>query len=216
MSCFSLSRRYHLPTTTCANRFQILTEADSDEDQEEIRLVGDSITRPLLTEYCGRSPKSRKRFCFPGAGVDEVTAAVNAVSSQAAENTTYVIHVGTNDVQRTRSEELLEKYRTMMRTYKEKSNKVVISGVLPRSQAGSRFYASAASLNRRLANLCREENVGFVNTWDHFYYDASLFSGDGLHLSPIGAARFGRLLDDAVKDYRTKNGNALTRPASTE
>ena len=143
-------------------------------------------------------------------------AAVDDVSSQAPANTTYVIHVGTNDVQRTRSEELLDKYRKMMRTYKEKSNKVILSGIIPRRQAGSRFYACASSLNRRLENLCKDENVGFVSTWDNFYYDPSLFSGDGLHLSPIGAARFGRLLDDAVRDYRTKNGNALTRPASTE
>ena len=147
--------------------------------------------------------------------MDDVTAAVNAVSSEAPANTTYVIHLGTNDVQRTRSEELLDKYRKMMRAYKEKSNKVIVSGVIPRSQASSRFYAFASSLNRRLANLCREENVGFVSTWDNFYHDSSLFSDDGLHLSPIGAARFGRLLDGAVRDYRAKNGQALTRSAST-
>ena len=209
-------RRTHLPTTTCSNRYQILSDTGDDEDTEEIRLVGDSMCRPLLTEFCGRAPRSRRRYCIPGGGVDDVIAAVDAVSSQAPANTTYVIHVGTNDVQRTRSEELLEKYRKMMRTYKEKSNKVVVSGIIPRRQAGSRFYACASSLNRRLENLCKDENVGFVSTWDNFYYDPSLFSGDGLHLSPIGAARFGRLLDDAVRDYRAKNGNALTRPASTE
>ena len=210
------SRRPHLPTTTCNNRFQILSDTGDDEDTEEIRLVGDSMLRGQLIEFCGRSPRSRKRFCIPGAGVDDVTAAADAVSSQAPENTTYVIHVGTNDVQRIRSEELLDKYRTMMKTYKEKSNNVIVSGIIPRMQAGSRFYAFAASLNRRLDNLCREENVGFVSTWDNFYYDSTLFSGDGLHLSHIGAARFGRLLDDAVRDYRSKNENALARPASTE
>ena len=172
--------------------------------------------RGQLTEFCGRAPRSRKRFCIPGGGVEDVIAAVDAVSSQAPENTTYLIHVGTNDLQRTKSEELLDKYRTMMRTYKEKSNKVIVSGIIPLRQAGSHFYAFVASLNRRLASLCSEENVGFVSTWDNFYYDSSLFSSDGLHLSPIGAARFGRLLDDAVRDYRTKNGNTLTRPAGTE
>ena len=210
------SRRSHLPTTTCYNRFQILSDAGEDEDSEEIRLVGDSMLRGQLIEFCARSPRTRKRYCILGAGVDDVTAAVDAVSSQAPANTTYVIHVGTNDVQRTRSEELLAKYRTMMRAYKELSNKVIVSGIIPRRQAGHRFYASASSLNRRLANLCREENVGFVSTWDNFYYDSTLFAGDGLHLSQIGAARFGRLLDDAVRDYRTKNGSALTRPAGTE
>ena len=102
----------------------------------------------------------------------------------------------------------------MIRAYKVKSRKVILSGIIPRRQAGDRFYAIATSINRRLANLCSEENTGFVNTRDHFYYDFSLFSSDGLHLSQVGAARFGRLLDGAVRDYRTKNGNALAPQAS--
>ena len=64
----------------------------------------------------------------------------------------------------------------------------------------------ATSMNRRLANLCGEESVGFVDTWDSFFYDRSLFEEDGVHLNDVGAARFGRLLNDAVEKYRSKNG----------
>ena len=148
--------------------------------------------------------------------MQDVIDAVNEVTDQAPATTTYVIHVGTNDVQRYRSEELLDKYRQMIRAYKVKSSNVILSGIIPRRHAGQRFYSFASSINRRLGNLCSEENIGFVNTWDHFYYDASLFSSDGLHLSQIGSARFGRLLDDAVKDFRSKNGNVLAPQASVE
>ena len=42
--------------------------------------------------------------------------------------------------------------------------------------------------------------------WNDFYNQADLFQGDGLHLSGVGAARFGRLLNEAVKDFWAKNG----------
>ena len=97
----------------------------------------------------------------------------------------------------------------MIRAYKVKSSNVILSGIILCRQAGQRFYSFATSINRRLANLCSEENIGFVNTWDHFYYDASLFCSDGLNLNQVRAARLGRLLDEAVRDFRAKNGNVL-------
>ena len=130
--------------------------------------------------------------------MQDVIDNVNEVADQAPANTTYVIHVGTNDVQRIRSEELLDKY------------------LVPRRHAGNRFYSIATSINRRLANLCREESIGYINTWDHFYYDSSLYASDGLHLNQVGAARFGRLLDGAVRDFRAKNGNVLAHQARAE
>ncbi|MPC98883.1 hypothetical protein E2C01_094269 [Portunus trituberculatus] len=207
-------RRRIIPKTKCQNRFQILS--DTADDDEEIRIVGDSLTRGQLTEFCARAPTTRRRFCIPGGGVQDVIDSVNGVADQAPATTTYVIHVGTNDVQRVRSEELLDKYRQMIRAFKVKPSKVILSGIISRRQVGNRFYSIATSINRRLANLYCEENIGFVNPWDHFCYDASLFSSDGLHLSQVGAARFGRLMDDAVRDFRAKNGNVLASQARAE
>ena len=203
-----------LPFTKCENKFQILSDNANDED--EVRLIGDSIVRGQRFEFAARSPTTRSRFCIPGGGVQDVIDSVHKVTNHASATTTYVIHVGTNDVQKSKSEELLDKYRQMIRAFKAKSSNVILSGIIPRRQAGQRFYSSATSINRRLANLCSEENIGYVNVWDHFYYDASLFSSDGLHLSQVGDARFGRLLDDAVRDFRSKNANVLAHQASTE
>ena len=194
-----------LPITMCENRFQILTDGEEEEEADEVRLVGDSIVRGQLTEFCARAPRSRKRFCIPGGGIDDVTKAIGEVTSLAPTNTTYVVHVGTNDVQRTRSEELMTKYRQMIQALKTNSKNIIISGILPRLGVGSRFANIATSTNRRLQELCREEGIGFVNTWDNFYYDNSLFSEDGVHLNQVGAARFGRLLNDAVRDFRSSH-----------
>lgn len=199
-----LKTRNIIPVTECQNRFQILSDLNDQEETEEVRLVGDSMVRGQLTEFCARSPKTRKRFCIPGGGVDDVVAAVDEVSKMAPANALYVIHVGSNDVQRTRSEELLLKYQKLIKSFKEKSSRIIVSGIIPRLGVEDRFYNVATSTNRCLAEICKKENVGFVNTWDNFYYDDYLFSKDGVHLNQVGAARFGRLLNDAVKDFRKK------------
>lgn len=194
-----------LEPVVCHNRFQILTD-NADEEVEEVRLVGDSIIKGQLQEFCARAPKSRKRFCIPGGGLDDVDAALEQVANLAPPNTTYVVHVGTNDVVRTRSEELMEKYKNLIQKFKEKSSNVIISGILPRWVENQRFLNAATMTNRRLATLCSQENVDFIDTWDSFYYDRSLYRNDGLHLNEVGAARFGRLLSDAVEQRRSKNG----------
>ena len=38
-------------------------------------------------------------------------------------------------------------------------------------------------LNTRLEKLCSKEDVMYVDVWDHYSNDRSLFSGDGLHLN---------------------------------
>ena len=205
-----------IPITECQNRFQILTNDDAEAETEEIRLVGDSMIRGQLNEFCARAPKTRKRLCIPGGGVDDVTSAVEEVSKLAPACTTYIIHVGTNDVQRTRSEELMSKYKNMIKKYKDKKSRIIISGIVPRIGVKGRFYNIATSINRRLADLCKEEDVGFINTWDKFYYDNHLFSYDGVHLNQVGAARFGRLLDEAVKDFRRTMGQPGRRREDSE
>ena len=194
-----------VPITTIQNRFKILSDIDREEKNEEVRLVGDSMILGQLKEFCARAPKSRKRFCIRGGGVDDINAAIEEVTKQAPDNTTYIIYVGTNDVTQTRSEELLEKYRQLLRNYKNKSTNIIVSGILPRMSAGSQFYNQATSINSHIVNLCTEEEISFINLWDNFYYDESLFRDDGVHLNGVGAARFGRLLNSALLDFRTKN-----------
>lgn len=200
-----------LPVKTY-NKFQILEE--EAEDKHEVRVAGDSLTRPLLVEFCGRAPRSRKRFCMPGGGIDDIIAARDEVTDGANKDTLYILHVGTNDVQKTRSEELLQKYRNLIKQYKMKSNNMIISGILPRMSAENTFYSKAFSLNSRLNSLCRQEGVTFINTWDHFFQKSDLFGNDGLHLNCVGSARLGRLLNEEVRNFWSKNEVRVT-PAAT-
>ena len=119
--------------------------------------------------------------------------------------TLLIIHAGTNDVMNTRSEELLEKYRKRIRLYKCKTNKIIRSGLLPRSSAPTAFFNRVFSTNNRLKSICTDERIDFINCWDDFYNKPFLFKDDGLHLNPVRAARLGRLLNDKVSDFRRKN-----------
>ena len=208
------SSKKELLAPTTFNRFQVL--GDTMEDDFETRLVGDSMLRGQLVEFCGRSSNSRrKRFCYPGARLDDITAVCEDVTSDADENTLFIIHAGTNYVQTTRSEELLEKYRRMIKQYKRKteSKNIIISGILPRVGAEQSFYNKAFSTNNRLQLICSQENVTFVNLWNHFYHDTYLYQIDGIHLNSVGAARFGRLLCNQVSIHKSKNGTR-TVPAA--
>ena len=205
------TRRVIQPTK-CSNRFQILEEEDEPESSY---LVGDSIIRQQLTEFCGRVKDKRRLFCLPGAGVDDVTGVLDQVSEEATAESLFVIHTGTNDVRKTRSEELLNKYRRLIQQYKTKSSNIIISGVLPRISADNIFYSKAFSLNNRLQSLCREQGVVFVDMWNDFYNKTGLFQNDGLHLSAVGAARFGRLLNEAVRSFWAKNGTGVDATETT-
>ncbi len=138
---------------------------------------------------------------MPGPDIGDVTEMMEKVSEEATAETIFVIHAGTNDVSKTRSEELLDKYRKLIQQYKEKSSNIMISGVLPRVAADDLFYSKAFSLNSRLLNLCKNHGVEFVDMRSDFYNRTGLYHTDGLHLSAVRAAWFGRLLNEEVRSY---------------
>ena len=179
--------------------------ADLMDEPEDSIIVGDSIIRHQLEEFCGRAPKQRKRYCFPGAKIDRITNSIEEIVNKEKSDSVYIVHVGTNDIKTTNSEELMERYKRLIMTLKAKRSKFIISGILPRIGAEGQFYNKAFSTNDRLKSFCSKENVEFINLWNHFYDQQILFNRDGIHLNPVGSARFGRLLNDALNAYRTKN-----------
>ena len=85
--------------------------ADLVDEPEDSIIVGDSIIRHQLEEFCGRAPKQRKRYCFPGAKIDEITNALEEIVDKEKDDSVYIVHVGTNDVKNTNSEELMDRYK---------------------------------------------------------------------------------------------------------
>ena len=153
-----------------------------------------------------KSPKTKEKILLSWGEIDDITKALEDITEKEKHDSLYIVHVGTNDVKNTNSEELLEKYKRLIGILKEKRSKFIVSGILPRIGAEKQFYNKAFSTNDRLKSLRSKENVEFLNLWNHFYDQQILFNHDGLHLNPVGSSRLGRLLSDAVEAHRTKNG----------
>ena len=54
------------------------------------------------------------------------------------------------------------------------------------------------AVNGIVKQLCREEEVGFVDLWDSFVGKEEMYLRDGLHLSGNWAAVFAGVLSEAV------------------
>ncbi len=74
-----------------------------------------------------------------GKGINDITDMMDEMSEEATANSLFVIHAGTNDVRKRRSEELLYKYHKLIQQYKIKSSNILIADVLPRIEAKPLF-----------------------------------------------------------------------------
>ena len=68
-------------------------------------------------------------------------------------------------------------------------------------KCSAQLHNKAFNFNSQLAILCKELNVPFFNPWDNFINNEQLYKEDGLHLSKFGDARFGRLLNNHIKEF---------------
>lgn len=94
------------------------TELSRDPERHTFQKRRTTIIHNQLTEFCARSPNTRRRFCIPEASLDDVINAIDDVSLASNERTLFIIHAGNNDVKDTRSEELLEVYRAAIQKFK--------------------------------------------------------------------------------------------------
>ena len=78
----------------------------------------------------------------------------------------------------------------MTRKIKDSCRRSVVYGLIPRYDVDPLVLSRMLGIYTRLEKLCSREDVMYVDVWDHFNNDRSLFSVDGLHLNRAGKARF--------------------------
>ena len=202
------------------NRFEVLGEevdgrgveeldrerqGDRRETGPEVLLVGDSQVRYLDRTFCERARDRRTRVCFPGARVQDVADRLDRLMVGTGKDAVVVLHVGGNDVGRTRSEELIGRYRNMLEKVKASGRTGVVCGLIPRRFADSEWLSRSLSLNSRLEGMCRELGFLFVDGWDTFYGKHAMYTKDGVHLSKIGTEAYGAQLEGTVRGIRQGN-----------
>ena len=171
------------------NRFAVLS--GGEKVREETCVIGDSIVRLVDDVVCRKGPPKCVRICLPGAGIQDVRNRVASVVGPG-KGGAVLVHVGTNDVDKKGSEEVMGRYRELVRELKRvRVGQIVLSGILP-VRGGYMRNNRRISINLRLQALCQVEGVGFLNMWEHFEQGDGLFSKDGLHLNKRGAAVLGK------------------------
>ena len=89
------------------------------------------------------------------------------------------------------------RYESVVRSLQEKTDRVLVTSVLPRPRDGAAGVELVRTINRSLRTMCDRAGAQYVDLYPHFHGVPGIFR-DGLHLNGWGAARFGRLLNQAV------------------
>ena len=184
------------------NAFQVLE--DEVRDEPSLVLVGDSLIRHQDEEFCKKGSK-RKSFCYPGKKIEDVTERVDDLTASTSERTVFTYFVGTNNVKTGRSEDIVKKYKALISKIQESRRRSVICGLIPRYDVDSLTLSRMIGINTRVEDLCKKNGVMFVDVWDHFNRDRTLYGKDGLHLSTVGKARLGRVLDENIRKQLEKD-----------
>lgn len=165
--------------------------------REETIVMGDSLIRRVDSVVCRRGKGKCVRVCLPGAGLGDVQARVGEVMGPG-KGGSILVHAGTNDIGRKGSEEIMGRYRELVRELKRlRVGQIILSGILP--VMGGR-NSRRMSINHRLQGICEEEGVGFIDSWHRFYGREDLFHTDGLHLNNKGAMVLGKCFVRAIGD----------------
>ncbi|KAK7085850.1 hypothetical protein SK128_008573 [Halocaridina rubra] len=68
-------------------------------------------------------------------------------------------------------------------------------GILPRLSQSSEWWSRAIGVNARMEVFCRENNIGFIDGWDHFTSRKHMYARDGVHLSNSGVSVLAGMID---------------------
>ena len=168
-------------------------------------MLGDSRVRYLDRTFCEADRKGRMTCCLPGAGVKDVAERYRGIVKGTGKEALVVVHVGVNDVRRVRPEELVQRYRELLREVKDSGRRCVVSGVLPRQKVGGLWLSQAKGLNDRLRWMCQESGVGFMDEWDRFVGRRELYAMDGIHFSRKGVQVLSECLEKVVRQHSQGN-----------
>ena len=105
------------------------------------------------------------------------------------------MHVGANDVGKVRTEDLVREYEKLGMELKSRTDKVVVSGLLPEPCADRRRVDRIKEMNGWLRDWCGRNGFEFMGHWHQYWGRWDLFGRDGVGLNCAGT----RVLANRVK-----------------
>ena len=164
---------------------------------DDIEVVGDSLIRdqgPIIYKKC--TGKNIRSTPYPSGGINTVSQYI--LSSDYSPKFS-VICVGSNDIHDTDFDNLKNKFSNLLISLKSKRCYSLVLGVLPRLNETSEWKVKARRLNSWIRDQCSSNSLAFLDLWDIFSPDPSLFIRDQIHLNYKGK----NLLADIILQHLT-------------
>lgn len=148
-------------------------------------IIGDSIVRNVKV-------RGAQTIVSPGATVLDIVNNFSDIENEYPNADRIIIHVGTNDTSKRKSEVLKNDFLLLFSRVKQSNSNVFISGPTPTCGRGMERFSRLIALNNWLSSVCSSHGVGFIDNFNIFWKRRYLFRRDGLHLNSDGS----RLLSD--------------------
>ena len=126
--------------------------------------VGDSIVRKTDSTL---NKDEDIVVCLPGARIEHVTERVQTIMGRG-NGGTLLVHIRTNNTDKEGTTAIVKKYRNLLKkTTEARVGQIILSGILPVFGTRSQDYRNSRrmAVNGMVKQLCREEEVGFVDLW---------------------------------------------------
>ena len=130
--------------------------------------------------------------CFPNTGVAQISDYVK--DAEFSQNSSFIISVGTNDINSIPPQELKDRYTELLLNLKDKNAKnIILVGVLPRLLADIGWRATALDFNIWLKEQAINFRYNFIDMYGIYTNDFSLYNRDCIHLNDKGKTLFAKL-----------------------
>ena len=193
------------------NRFKVLEQVEGESGKSEVLVIGDSqvsrlgpqISKQLAKKTNGKIKIPAKYLSFSGIKTDQLCEKVATELKKGKERMKLFVQVGTNDIQKEKSQVLLKKLKKLIRTAKaSRSNvdniDVTLLTIPSRIDKGEFVFSRSESVNNQLAGACVEEGANCLDTRKILKWVRFPLHRDGVHYSFQAAQVIGAELADKI------------------
>jgi hypothetical protein len=168
--------------------------------QTKIAILGDSMLKHLNTKRMQAGLRDHKVTIktFPGAGIEEMKHYM--VPTLATNPDKLIVHIGTNDLHKTTTSNLIRSMESLGKSIKDQDNNIdlIWSEIITRSD-DHKLADKVNIVNKELNKLCEANNWGLIKN-DNI--TRNLLNNSRLHLNKEGTSTLAKNIKQYIKgDY---------------
>ena len=141
--------------------------------------------------------------CLPGSRTEHLVGRMDRMIN-AEKKTKVFLHIGTNDVVKKGTSEIIGNFRRIIRECKsgDRDVDVAVCSIPPRFDQGDYVFSKSMSVNNLLIRTCKDEGAEFIDLEPAFGgCRGGVIGRDGVHYSQAGAEIVGKALAVSIADF---------------